>query len=40
VDYAEMKECAGEFIAVLREEGGMAERVGNGRRMSGESRIF
>jgi hypothetical protein len=29
VDYVEMKECASAFIAVLRDESRMAERVGN-----------
>ncbi len=29
VDYAEVKECASAFIAVLRDESRMGERVGN-----------
>jgi len=36
VDYAVMKECAGGFIAGLRDGCGMAERVGDCRRMSAD----
>jgi hypothetical protein len=36
VDYAVMKVCAGAFIAGLRDECGMAERVRNCRRMSAD----
>jgi hypothetical protein len=33
VNYAVMKECAGGFIAGLRDQCGMAERVRNSKRM-------